>query len=54
MDPAGLRGEIAIAGAGHDAGMFRSLAMELDEMLPVEGQDRTPFRGGMQSGHPHR
>jgi hypothetical protein len=47
MDTAGLRSEIAIAGAGHDAGMFRSLAMELDEMLPVEGQDRTPFGGGM-------
>jgi hypothetical protein len=47
MNPAALRGEIAIAGAGHDAGMYRPLAMELDEVLPVEGQDRTPFGGGM-------
>jgi hypothetical protein len=47
MDAGGLRGEIAMAGAGHDAGMSRSLAMELDERLPVEGQDRPPFRGGM-------
>ncbi len=48
MDPAGLRGEVAIAGTDHDAGMFRPLAMELDEMLPVEGQDGTPFRDGLR------
>jgi hypothetical protein len=47
MDPAGLRDEVAIAGTGHDAGVFPSLAMELDEMLPVESEDRPPFLDGM-------
>ena len=46
VDAPGKRGEVPVEGAHDDPGMGRSLAVQPDEVPPVERYHRSPFRAG--------